>query len=235
LVSAGWYQAGGDALAANADAGQSRWVGDFVMRAYPVTNAEYLAFLNDLVVQGLGHRAARYAPQPGPTGKAPYVFEPTVRLRTVRGETWRSDTPVLNVTYEAAAAFAAWVSENTGQWWRLPSEDEWEKAARGVDGRPFPMGRELAAARVNVDQPSGSAVSVFDHEDDESVYGIFGLAGNARTWCRPGRGQADVRRIPIRGGGFATDVARARSASRDSAPAGTVRSDVGIRLVRSLK
>ncbi|TNE86281.1 MAG: hypothetical protein EP330_21305 [Deltaproteobacteria bacterium] len=235
FVPAGWYQAGGDVLAANSEPAQMRWVGDFVMRAYPVTNAEYIAFLNDLVLQGMMHRAMRYAPHPGPSGKAPYVFEPQARLRTMRDETWRSDSPVLNVTYEAAAAFAAWVSENTGQWWRLPSEDEWEKAARGVDGRPFPMGRELAAVRVNADRDTGTAVSVFDHEEDESIYGIFGLAGNARTWCRPGRGQVDARRIPIRGGGFATDLARARSAARDSAPAGTVRSDVGIRLVRPFR
>lgn len=153
LVPGGWFQAGGDVLAANSEPAARRWVGDFVMRVHPVTNVEYLAFLNDLVVRDLKHRAERYAPLPGPSGKSAYLFEPSARLRTMPGEMWRSDSPVLNVTYEAASAFAAWVAENTGQWWRLPSEDEWEKAARGVDARCFPMGPELRAVQVNCDRP----------------------------------------------------------------------------------
>ena len=53
---------------------------------------------------------------------------------------WRPDLPVLNVDWHCATAYAAWKAEREGTPWRLPWDLEWEKAARGVDGRIFPWG-----------------------------------------------------------------------------------------------
>ena len=51
--------------------------------------------------------------------------------------------PVVLVSKMDAVAYAGWLSRRTGNTWRLPTEDEWEKAARGNDGRRFPWGNEF--------------------------------------------------------------------------------------------
>ena len=53
---------------------------------------------------------------------------------------WQLDWPVMMVDWFGASAYANWYAKKTGRPWRLPSEFEWEKAARGVDGRFYPWG-----------------------------------------------------------------------------------------------
>jgi formylglycine-generating enzyme required for sulfatase activity len=55
----------------------------------------------------------------------------------------RLDHPVVYVSWHDAVDYGAWIAERTGEPWRLPSEAEWEKAARGTDGRIYPLGRHL--------------------------------------------------------------------------------------------
>ena len=95
------------------------------------------------------------------------------------------------------------------------------------------MGMDGQAVALNIGSADGDLISVFDHTMDESVYGVYGLAGNARTWCRPCRVRDDGK-FPVRGGGYATDESRCRSAARTRLPAQSVRMDLGIRLVRPL-
>lgn len=114
-------------------------------------------------------------------------------------EPWsgQPDYPVIGVSWYAAQAYCAWLSAATGLPYRLPTEIEWEKAARGPDGRRYPWGNAWNPACCNVNQqsrdswetqfrrprPNGlSPVGKFSPQGD-SPYGCVDMAGNVWEWC----------------------------------------------------
>jgi len=169
------------------------WVDSFVIRANPVTNREYLTFLNTLVDAGNGADALRFAPR----REAPeFGTSECAWRRDDRGHfvlptraipiQWRANAPVVGVSWFGAQAYASWERQRTGKDWRLPHELEWEKAARGVDGRRLPWGHGDDPSRACVwasqAAPSGP-VDIGEHPADESPYGCRHLAGNVQEWC----------------------------------------------------
>jgi formylglycine-generating enzyme required for sulfatase activity len=97
----------------------------------------------------------------------------------------KEDHPVVNVSWHDAAAFCTWLSQLTGFQFNLPTEAEWEKAARGTDGRIYPWGDEFEAKRLNSFEngirettPAGK----YSPEHD-SPYGIADMCGNVWEWC----------------------------------------------------
>lgn len=113
------------------------------------------------------------------------------------GDAWPPDFPVVQVDWWGARAYCAWLAERTGTPWRLPTELEWEKAARGVDGRFCPWGDHVdpAWACMRGSLEAGlSPASVHAFDVDESVYGVRGLAGNVRDWCADAHTEAGPRR-----------------------------------------
>lgn len=94
--------------------------------------------------------------------------------------------PVANVDWFSATAYAAWVAGQTGRPWRLLHDLEREKAARGGDGRLHPWGDHLEPTwSNNTDSQAGppGLRPVGAPPEDESVYGVRGLAGQVRDWC----------------------------------------------------
>lgn len=193
-VPAGWFWAGGDPEAFRSLARQRVWVDGFVMRRFPVTNREYLEFLNDLLVQGREDEALRHAPREprgtdGEEGALLYGRDEAGRFLLTEdadGDLWEQEFPVLYVDWICAMAYSVWLAERTGRSWRLPGELEWEKAARGVDGRFYPWGDGWNASWVCAREchrgrrmPTG----VGSFPIDASVYGIRDLGGNAQEWC----------------------------------------------------
>lgn len=102
------------------------------------------------------------------------------------GDLWDPEWATMLIDWRAAQTFAEWEAERSGLGWRLPWEIEWEKAARGVDGRAFPWGNHLDPTFTNMrdsfpDRPMPAVVDSFPV--DESPYGVRGMAGNLRDWC----------------------------------------------------
>jgi formylglycine-generating enzyme required for sulfatase activity len=135
----------------------------FEIGRYPVTNVEYAAF-----VEATG----RKTPTHWQKGHCPEAL---------------TDHPVVNVTWHDAQAFAAWLSGRTGDRYRLPTEAEWEKAARGQDGRLWPWGNEWDAKRPRVNcslTGPGTTTPVGQYSPDgDSPYGCAEVAGNVWEWC----------------------------------------------------
>jgi serine/threonine protein kinase/formylglycine-generating enzyme required for sulfatase activity len=260
-VPAGWFASGGDPLAARGLPASARWVEAFVVRRFPVTNREYLAFLDDLVATGRTDEALRHSPRERGAGGAPgpvllafdgrrFALQPDPD-----GDMWDLDWPVGLVDWAGAAAYAAWEAARTGQPWRLVGELEREKAARGVDGRWFPWGDRFDPAwACSRDSHGGQMLPsrVDGYPVDVSVYGVRGLGGNMRDWCGdvgapdggwgvgdrvagpwPGDGEPVTNRV-YRGGSWLYDPALARAASRNRHSPDLRDYDVGLRLARTL-
>ncbi len=259
-VPAGWFLSG----PAENDRAEASfcWVDGFVCRRSPVTNREFLAFLNDLLLQGLEEEALLAAPRlrggkAGQRGDLLYRRDAEGRFALgvdAEGHAWLPAYPVVNVDWHGARAYARWESLRTGHPWRLPLDLEWEKAARGVDGRTYPWGDFFDPSFCCMLESHSHArlPSVVDaFPVDQSPYGVRGLAGNVRDWCldafvgeagprpaaRPSAadpdGDASGFRI-LRGGSWLASADKIPVARRYSASPLTRKETIGFRLVRSL-
>lgn len=262
-IPAGWFRSGGDGIAPFSLPRRRLWCDSFVIRRYPVTNTEYLEFLNTLLSWGKEAEALRWGPREragasGVPGALIYGRDAAgqfILVPDTDGDRWEPDWPVLKVGWDGAMAFARWWSVKTGQHWRLPGEFEWEKAARGADGRTYPWGDFLDPTFCCMQDSHPPArrlpARVTDYPLDISPYGVRGMGGNARDWCMdpwrvagcrisdgalspPPNSDGEADRRVCRGGAWWQRAEHARIASRVGVAA-TLR-DVGVsfRLVRSL-
>lgn len=88
--------------------------------------------------------------------------------------------PIVNISWDEAQGFCNWLSKTSGLPIRLPTEAEWEKAARGTDGRLFPWGNEDPNSFNIYDRIGGYAVGSF--LEGASPYGVLDMAGNVFEW-----------------------------------------------------
>jgi formylglycine-generating enzyme required for sulfatase activity len=143
----------------------------------------------------------------------------------------RADHPVVLVSIADARAYADWLSERTGQTWRLPTELEWEKAARGTDGRWFPWGNDFDPALLNThDAGPFSTMPVGSFPDAASPYGALDMAGQVFEWVdTPGR----PGRYLVKGGSWDDKgCGICRAAARHGRPEAIKHILIGFRLVR---
>ncbi|MGE5249737.1 MAG: formylglycine-generating enzyme family protein [Bacteroidota bacterium] len=136
-------------------------VSDYFMMRYPVTNAQYARFVQD-------------------TGHRPPLFWADGSLPSAR-----ADHPVTGVSYYDAIAFCAWAAEATGLPIRLPTEAEWEKAARGPQPRLYAWGDHWSRSLCNTSEEKLNdtcPVGQYSPQGD-SPYGTAGMGGNVQEWC----------------------------------------------------
>ncbi len=264
-VPAGTAIIGGDPDAYDSLPRQEAFASDFAIAEYPVTLREYCAFLDhlDRAAPGMVEKRANYksddlAVRRGADGK----WEPHPRI--IEGEAcklfpmegghlWR--VPAHLVDWFDAVAFCKWRSEVEGVTIRLPTELEWEKAARGTDGRIFPWGDRfdptfclMRDSRSFQQQPE--PVGTFPL--DESPYGVRDMAGGMREWVadlfgektanelaaepepEPGteRGESSWRQV--RSGSWRADQNWSRAASRGGQFALTTGPGLGFRCAKTL-
>jgi serine/threonine-protein kinase len=161
----------------------------------------------------------------------------------------RESYPVVNVTWSDAVAFCQWASQHTGRTVQLPSEAQWEKAARGTDGGKYPWGNDAPDVNLlnyNVNVRDITPVGAYSPQGD-SPYGVADMAGNVFQWTsslarpypyRAGDGREDQQsrdwRV-VRGGGYNVGGRGVRSAARATYNPISRYDDVGFRVIALLR
>jgi len=190
----------------------------------PVTNIEYYQF-----VWETGHRVPRA----------------WIGFAYLEGT---EQHPVTGVSRLDALAYCKWLSDILGSEYRLPSEAEWERAARGDDARIYPWGNEFDPWRCNTaasGRRSTSRVGEYSPGGD-SPWGVVDLSGNVWEWTssllkpypyQPDDGREDPDgggEYVIRGGAWYYSHKLARCSCRESARPDYVSPSLGFRLARSI-
>ncbi len=239
-VPAGNFAAGGDEEVRGWSLPRAEVeIDDFFLARTPVTVRQYLDFLEELA-RSDPDEALRRSPRRSPDGGFYFDQQENGRLALPEGtgrHRWRSEFPVVSISWHDAVAYCAFRSRVDGRQYDLPSELEWEKAARGVDGRWYPWGNRFDPSLCNVSGAlpgEASAQPIDSFPADESVYGVRGLAGNIRDWTSTALGSnldggKDMR--VVRGGAYNLPAVTTRSANRFWLSPNFVVSYVGFRIV----
>jgi sulfatase modifying factor 1 len=222
----------------------------FYIARYPVTNADYARFVTETK-----HPVPR-------VGALPAIVEGSSEVafrRLAQSHQWtngappagREQHPVTLVGISDAAAYCEWLTKRSGRHVRLPSEAEWEKAARGgLEGQRFPWGAEIDATRANF-LPDGAT----KHEHNTlpvgryspNAFGLFDMAGNVWEWVSDWYSPDYYSRAPyvnprgpeegtmriVRGGAWLSPARLLRCGCRHHLPADTYTYSIGFRIVCS--
>lgn len=224
------------------------WVDDVLVARHPITNAQYLEYLNDLERrEGQTAAKARSPRRAGGDPETSYLVDRDGRLALAEtdseGDPWLPGHPVCGVAWDDAVAYCTWRSEREGRAFRLPTEMEWEKAGRGVDGRWFPWGSRLDPSCCNMAGSRRRGEDVMVPVDameirfpaDVSPYGVRGLGGNSRDWTATGVEDTDGKIVRVvRGGAAVMSPILTRCAYRHRIEPGYVNDNLGFRVVVSV-
>ncbi|NLE75422.1 MAG: formylglycine-generating enzyme family protein [Chloroflexi bacterium] len=237
---------------------------DYQVMVTLVTNAQYASYLNQALASGqvrlegakvtgpypgdpyLGHRHEREIP----AGHQPHLQANEAGQRLIwDGASWSVEPgyenhPATLISWFGAQAYCQFVGG------RLPSEAEWEKAARGADNRPYPWGHDIAMANANfvsshtllqrllggqggttpVGFYNGRAYSGYETLDSPSPYGLYDMAGNIWQWTGDVHEGAHYR--TLRGGSYVDYAYNLRIWTRNNAGPEYASPSVGFRCAR---
>lgn len=199
------------------------WVDKFMIGKFPVTNREYLT----------------YVEQNGAT-------EPPFWREEMFSDL---DKPVVGISWFDAADYCGWLSDKTGYLFRLPTEAEWERAARGgKEGKLYPWGDQPPSERpypgYDMDKGGPQRVGV----DEANGFGLYDMSGGVHEWCgdfydpayypsspeHNPRGPSSGQRRVSRGGSWRHRVKFSRCAARSSLIPAFKYADYGFRLARTI-
>ena len=228
----------------------------FYIDTYEVTNTRFEQF-----VQARGYRTQAEHGGGGMirTGVKTWAQVPDANWRAPRGQgssiAGLETHPVVQVSWHDAKAYCAWAGK------RLPTEAEWEKAARGTDGRLYPWGNQSDGVRVNfcdrtcpfewkddsVDDGYGSTAPVGSYEAGKSPYGAYDMAGNVWEWvadrydagyyqrspARNPQGPTSGAQVSLRGGSWLYGALAFRTTVRSGVPPDRRNDNIGLRCVQA--
>jgi serine/threonine-protein kinase len=252
-VPAGSFTYGGDPEAMLGLPAEEVFLDDFFIYQYPVTLGEYLIFLNELHQED-PEKAKDLIP--GNSGQELYallqndtfiphrdsLFHGPITERYPEGQRFENRLPVFGVSWDVASIYSEWRAKQEGRAVCLPTEQQWEKAAKGVDERIFPWGNhfepnfcKMGRSRpINELQPE--PVGVFSH--DTSPYQMCDVVGTICEWTssvvdeEPKGESLDDTVTFVRGGGWiASSVSSLRIGGRISRSGGAPSYNYGFRLV----
>jgi formylglycine-generating enzyme required for sulfatase activity len=221
-IPEGWFLMGSETGQDNERPIHRVWVDGFLLAACQVTNAEYQRFLDA-------------------TGSPPPRFWEDSNFS-------HPQQPVVAVSWFEAVKYCEWLSGATGKKYRLPSEAEWERAARGgVEGKMFPWGDASPQSLPDYDKrwrtgPEPVAQRL------PSAFGLYDICENVHEWCsdwyqadyyavspeRNPRGPESGERRASRGGSWRHHIKVSRCAARSSIPPQFQYADYGFRVACSV-
>jgi sulfatase modifying factor 1 len=220
-IAAGWFYMGSDSGQEVEGPVHRVWVDSFAMAATQVTVAEYARFLDA-------------------TGRKPPPVWDDVNFS-------HPQQPVTAVSWFDAVAYCSWLSTVSGSHYRLPTEAEWERAARGgVDGKMFPWGDDPPVSRANYETRWKTGPEPVK-QSEPNGYGLFEMCENVHEWCsdwfqadyyrvspdRNPQGPAESSRKASRGGSWRHQIKISRCSARSSIPPEFQYADYGFRVVRA--
>ena len=224
---------------------ETRDLPDFAIARFPVTFGEYGEFLDSLDDEQAKERCPHDQSQiymaredDGKWRPATDLFDEDVRKLYLdrHGEGFDLRAPVFSVSWHDAVAYCEWRAKTTGEEWRLPTEEEREKAARGVDGRRFPWG-DLADASlgkcVESRPESAQPEPVGAFPTSASVYGMGDASGGVWDWTGSWFDERRSWRV-LRGGAWLNVIALLRCAYRGALDPTFRRTLLGFRCARGL-
>jgi len=182
-------------------------VAPFRAGIYPVTNAQFASF-----IEAGGYQNQRWWNSNGWQWQQREAWSQPRLWNNSRFN--QPDQPVVDVSWYEAEAFCNWLSETYGQPYRLPTEVEWERLARGQDGREYPWGNDWQEGLANTHENRiGQTSTVGLFPGGISPAGAYDCAGNVWEWCADWYDEKQTDRV-LRGGSWYNDVDFARCASR---------------------
>jgi iron(II)-dependent oxidoreductase len=200
------------------------WVDHFGLGRFPVTNREYADFLE-----------ASHIPPP------PFISDPMFS---------NPQQPVVGVAWDEAVIYCNWLSVRLGQHFRLPTEAEWERAARGGrEGAVYPWGDDPPVSRpyagFDIDTGGPARVGI----NDPNGFGLYDMSEGVHEWCsdyydyhyyhyspeRNPQGASWAKRRVSRGGSWRHQIKFSRCAARSSLPPSFKYADYGFRVALTLR
>jgi formylglycine-generating enzyme required for sulfatase activity len=221
-IAAGWFQMGSEAGQDNERPVHRVWVDAFLLAACQVTNADYALYLD-----------ATGEPPP-PTWNDLCLNHP--------------QQPVVSVSWFEAVKYCEWLTATSSRRFRLPTEAEWEGAARGgMEGKLFPWGDDPAQSRPDYERRWKTGPEPVGTQQP-SGYGLYDISENVHEWCsdwfqadyyknspeRNPKGPETGERKASRGGSWRHHIKISRCAARSSIPPGFQYADYGFRVVCDL-
>ncbi|MDH3314286.1 MAG: formylglycine-generating enzyme family protein [Gammaproteobacteria bacterium] len=193
-----------------------------------ITNTQYAIF-----IAATGHLAPDVDKKTWDSYGLVHPWARTRRFAWANGTppSGRGQHPVVLVSQADAEAYAAWLSSETGGSWRLPMEIEWEKAARGGDGRRFPWGNDFSPNLLNShDAGPFDTLPVGSFPHGASPFGMLDAAGQVYEWTLT---LISSQRAIVKGGSWDDKgCGVCRPAARHSRPVELKHILIGFRLVR---
>lgn len=215
--------------------GETYPVEPFRIAQYPITNAQYRVF-----VDAKGYTRREFWTEEGWQAKEGKNKEskPWDKPRSWNDARFnQSDNPVVGISWYEMIAFCNWLSEETNIEITLPTEQQWQRAAQGDDGRAYPWGNDFDTKRCNTKESNlGKTTPVTHYPEGASPYGVMDMGGNVSERCLNdwGTGEIDfhkpaTKRV-VRGGSCELPQQYTQTAHRETGAPGDYNEHTGFRI-----